>query len=179
MMGIEGLKFPHGDISMFLKRIEELGGEWIHVERVEDGFGYVEKLIEERGIGSCVIEGGDFFKPLIERLGNVEILDFEEIQRADIGISKAVLGINETGTILIPRNGVSEFISLLPPLHIAFLAESSILPGIDSAIKKMEELSIYSGIFITGPSRTADIEQTLTLGVHGPKEVIVVIYGKS
>jgi L-lactate dehydrogenase complex protein LldG len=63
----------------------------------------------------------------------------------------------------------------LPPLHIAFLDARNILPGLEEAI------DLISGVFnrgylslITGPSRTADIERVLTIGVHGPGRFVLI-----
>jgi L-lactate dehydrogenase complex protein LldG len=68
-------------------------------------------------------------------------------------------------------------ISLLPPVHVAVLPRALILTGLDELFTLLpnpaEESS--SMLFITGPSRTADIEQILVRGVHGPGEIHVVV----
>ena len=72
--------------------------------------------------------------------------------------------------------------SLLAPVHIAVLRRAQIVRGLGEALAQLQEWH-GSNIFadssnltlITGPSRTGDIEQTLTLGVHGPREIHVVL----
>ena len=63
--------------------------------------------------------------------------------------------------------------SLLPEIHLVVLHESDILPSLEDAIHLIR--SSRSAVVITGPSRTGDIEMTLTIGVHGPGEVHVFL----
>jgi L-lactate utilization protein LutC len=70
-------------------------------------------------------------------------------------------------------------ISLLPPVHIAVVPRERILTGLDELFTLLPDPSgsTSSMVLITGPSRTADIEQILVRGVHGPGEIHVVIAG--
>jgi L-lactate dehydrogenase complex protein LldG len=61
----------------------------------------------------------------------------------------------------------------LPEIHIAVLKSSDIFPSLPDAMYLVKNTS--AAVFITGPSRTADIEMTLTIGVHGPKEIHVFL----
>jgi L-lactate dehydrogenase complex protein LldG len=100
---------------------------------------------------------------------------------ADIGISGVEFGIAETGSVCQDGYAVeSRLVSTLPPLHIAFLDGSLIVPGILEAFEIISRVFDRGYIsFITGPSRTADIERVLTIGVHGPSRfVIVAVDGK-
>ncbi|NOH01683.1 MAG: LUD domain-containing protein [Chloroflexi bacterium] len=62
--------------------------------------------------------------------------------------------------------------SLLPEIHIAVLKSTDILPSLPDAMPLVKG---KNAVFITGPSRTADIEMTLSIGVHGPKEIHVFV----
>lgn len=99
---------------------------------------------------------------------------------ADLGVTGADLAIAETGTlVLVSGAGRPRSTSLLPPTHVAVfdrtvLVESLEQVGIVLEAWHEEEQPAWRGgaiHFITGPSRTADIELTLTRGVHGPREV--------
>jgi L-lactate dehydrogenase complex protein LldG len=98
----------------------------------------------------------------------------------DIGITTAQAGIAETGTLVLESDSERHrLISLVPPIHIAVLRASDICLTLGDALarvrkKSMAEMS-RAITFITGPSRTADIELTLAIGVHGPKELFVII----
>jgi L-lactate dehydrogenase complex protein LldG len=97
---------------------------------------------------------------------------------ADIGITSADYALAETGT-LVMLSSIQEarLISLLPPVHVAVVPRSLIVANLDELLsllpKPAEQTS--SMVLITGPSRTADIEQILVRGVHGPGEIYAVI----
>ncbi|HKJ38120.1 MAG TPA: LUD domain-containing protein, partial [Anaerolineales bacterium] len=65
------------------------------------------------------------------------------------------------------------YASLLPDIHLAVLRESDIYPSLENAIHLTQ--GTKSAVFITGPSRTGDIEMSHTIGVHGPGEVVVFL----
>ncbi len=104
----------------------------------------------------------------------------EEAASAQIGVTGADLVLAETGTlILVSGEGRSRSTSLLPDTHIAVFDRSRLVESLEQVGVVLEAWHVnparsMSGAminFITGPSRTADIELTLTRGVHGPKDV--------
>jgi len=99
---------------------------------------------------------------------------------AEVGITGADYALADTGTlVMLSSPQEARMISLLPPAHIAVVPGERILSGLDelfSIVPNPAELS-SSMVLITGPSRTADIEQILVRGVHGPGEITVVAIG--
>ena len=105
---------------------------------------------------------------------------------ADIGITEADFGIADTGTlVLIANEKQPRSVSLIPPVHIAIIKSDLIVENLKDLFVRLTNTISQSGsltnltsciTFITGPSRTGDIELTITLGVHGPKELVVLIY---
>ena len=102
--------------------------------------------------------------------------------KADIGITGADFAVADTGTlVLLSAPEKPRLASLLPPVHIAILKKENIVPDLHSLFSKLgKNYGNYDELcscvsFITGPSRTADIELSLTLGVHGPGKAIVLI----
>ena len=103
---------------------------------------------------------------------------------ATVGISGANLAIAETGTIMLVTNeGNADLTTTLPPVHIALFGIDKVVASLDDAVAVLRMLP-RSGTgqvmtsyvnWITGPSRSADIEQSLTIGVHGPREMHCVI----
>jgi L-lactate dehydrogenase complex protein LldG len=97
----------------------------------------------------------------------------------DVGITSAQAAIAETGTLVLEQaRERNRLVSLLPPVHIAIVNAGDICATMSEAITRARNESDTSSAitFITGPSRTADIELTLTIGVHGPKELYVIVY---
>jgi L-lactate dehydrogenase complex protein LldG len=92
------------------------------------------------------------------------------------GVSEAIYGLADTGSVVLasgpdePRGR-----SLLPAVHISLLREDRILPGLDELFAAVEGRLPSALAIVTGPSRSADIEQKLVVGVHGPGEVHVVL----
>ena len=106
----------------------------------------------------------------------------EKILTADLGITQADFALADTGTlVLLARPGQPRSASLLPPRHIALIRPTDLVADLDelfAALKargpNLQETLTSAMTFITGPSRTADIEQLLFIGVHGPLEVHAV-----
>ncbi len=115
----------------------------------------------------------------------------EEIRRrladSSMGITGADYAIAETGSVIVlPRRGLSRLVSVVPPVHVAIVRPIDIIGTLDDlfALRRLEyhqngqsgnaDMGSYLN-FITGPSRTADIEQTIVVGVHGPREVHMVL----
>ena len=100
----------------------------------------------------------------------------------DAGITTAQAAIAETGTLVLDSaQERHRLVSLVPPVHIAIVRASTICETLSEALallRKDKEIS-PAVTFITGPSRTADIELTLTIGVHGPQELYVIIDGSN
>lgn len=107
----------------------------------------------------------------------------EAFINADMGISGANIAIAETGTIVLVSNeGNARLVTTLPPIHVAIVGIEKLVETMDDANEILKVLA-RSGTgqkatayvsYITGPSRTTDIEKTLTLGVHGPGELHII-----
>jgi len=101
---------------------------------------------------------------------------------ADVGITSADYALADTGSlVMISGHEESRLVSLLPPAHIAVVPLSRLLAGLDDLFQRMPmpAEATSSMVFITGPSRTADIEQILVRGVHGPGEITVILVDDS
>lgn len=109
------------------------------------------------------------------------------LSESSMGITGADYAIAETGSVIVlPRQGLSRLVSVVPPVHVAIVRPQDILGTLDDlfALRRLEyhrngesghpDMGSYLN-FITGPSRTADIEQTIVVGVHGPREVHMVL----
>ena len=98
---------------------------------------------------------------------------------AAAGVSRAALGIAETGSVVVAGNDLNDrLVTMLPEVHVALLPSSLLVPSLDEAAAFLRQ-AVRSGIrylsLVTGPSRTADIERVLTIGVQGPKALHVVL----
>jgi len=127
------------------------------------------RVLADRGLSTFAAEA-DHDK-LISRLANCAV-----------GITGAEYAIAETGTIVLSSDEQNaQLVSLLPPVHIAVIRSSQIVASLDQTLARLNQEQVArsdparSVSFITGPSRTGDVELVLSIGVHGPKELHVII----
>ena len=92
------------------------------------------------------------------------------------GVSEAEYGLADTGSVVLAASpDEPRARSLLPAVQVTLLREDRILPGLEELFEAIGGRLPSALAIVTGPSRSADIEQRLTVGVHGPGEVHVVL----
>ncbi|HEY3238502.1 MAG TPA: LUD domain-containing protein [Acidimicrobiia bacterium] len=98
---------------------------------------------------------------------------------AGAGVTGAAFGVAATGTVAVPCGvGSPRGVSLVPPAHICLVRASDVVEDLSEALGLLS--SMPSAVaWISGPSRSADLEMTLTLGVHGPASVDIVVVDDS
>ncbi len=97
---------------------------------------------------------------------------------ADAGVTSVDFGVAETGTLaLLAAPGQGRAVSLLPPVHVAVLDSRDVVLELAALFQEVSARGAPPSAltFVTGPSRTGDIEQTLTIGVHGPGELHLIV----
>jgi L-lactate dehydrogenase complex protein LldG len=168
-------------IDSFCQRLEALAGK-TYRGSFADALDYVERLIAGR---PAVASNA----PLLAQCGITALpsvrsglFDREELRAlcstAAVGITGADYCLADTGTlVMLSSREEARLISLLPPIHVAVVGSERILSGLDELLASVPQPAEQSSsmVLITGPSRTADIEQILVRGVHGPGEIHVVI----
>jgi L-lactate dehydrogenase complex protein LldG len=99
----------------------------------------------------------------------------ERAAAARVGISQVEWAVADTGTLVQDAAPVEQrLVSTLPEIHIALVPSAGLLPDMPSALARIHPSRSAYISMITGPSRTADIERVLTIGVHGPQRLIIV-----
>jgi L-lactate dehydrogenase complex protein LldF len=160
-------------IEQFTTELHSLGGKVMRVNK-QDASARLEEFFRERGID----------RVLVDDAGAGYVTSVASVREPDpsvcAGVTGALCGIAETGSVVLV-NGAGHTLtaSLLPEIHIAMLKTSQLLPTVASALTRPEVPNAAAGVIVSGPSRTADIEMTLTIGVHGPGELIVFLIDDS
>jgi L-lactate dehydrogenase complex protein LldG len=162
-------------VGRFTEELLALGGQVV-ICKEADLPGKVIALLREKNIDR------------VQTWDQIQGLDDAAITKADIsvqyeadenikaGITGALAGIAETGTLAVQSgDGQPLTASLLPEIHIAVLRASDIWENLEQIFKTHKVENYPSLVLISGPSRTADIEMTLTIGVHGPGELHVFV----
>lgn len=169
-------------IDLFVQKFENLGGK---VFRVRDTSGVVPAIAPLVAQKSAVASNAPFLRKCgVTGLAQVHTGFSEREQMkeacagADIGITSADYALAATGSfVMLASANEARLVSLLPPCHIAIFPRSRILANLDELLSVLPRPAdqTSSMVLITGPSRTADIEQILVRGVHGPGEIYAVI----
>ena len=171
-------------ISTMFAAIEALAGKTYRAATPADARGFVAAAIQGK---SAVASNAPYLAECgIASLPGVRsgITNREELRglcaAADVGITSADYALADTGSLaMIAGPHEARLVSLLPPAHIAVVPRERILTGLDELFSILPNPSdmTSSMVLITGPSRTADIEQILVRGVHGPGQITVVVVG--
>ena len=99
---------------------------------------------------------------------------------AKVGISQLDWAIANTGTLVQDAAPVDQrLVSTLPSVHIALIRSDRLVPDLSALFTRIRPEKTNYISFITGPSRTADIERVLTIGVHGPEKLIIVFFDEA
>lgn len=143
------------------------------------GFLRAEGIADQPGrygvFADCPFLRGINRQPLEEITGLWLDVTRERAAGAMIGISQMDRALADTGTLVQDATAVDKrLVSTLPLIHVALIATSGLRPDMPSWLDEARPEATGYLSMITGPSRTADIERVLTIGVHGPERLIIV-----
>lgn len=165
-------------------RVEALAGKTARVPTMEAAREFVAEAIAGKtavASNSPYLEECGIASLAGVRSGLRDLVEIREVCAAvDIGITSADYFLSDTGTlVMIASPAEGRLVSLLPPAHLAVVPVERILTGLDELFTLLPGPAAQTSslVLITGPSRTADIEQILIRGVHGPGQLTVVIVG--
>ena len=168
-------------VERFREALEAVKGQCIVVEDETSAANALAQIIARSGLSRVAVSDSPLFRRLTDRIANgIEFVSGAtpaELFDCDAGITSAQWAIAETGTLVLEseqeRNRLA---SLIPPVHIAVLEASQIRQTMAEALEAISRSGLSRAVtFITGPSRTSDIELTLAIGVHGPGELHVIV----
>lgn len=171
--------------ELFKEKAEKINAEVYHFNSKAEALDFIKDFITKNSsknkskevvwCDSNFLEGVDR-DSLLKELPQIEFnIDLNSASSAKIGINQVDYGIAETGSLVEISDRISKRLcSTLSEIHIAILPVNKIEPSIEEVMKKIDIKNISYMTVISGPSRTADIERVLTIGVHGPERVIIV-----
>ena len=167
------------EIERFLSEVKKLSGvsQRISQAGIVDA---LKLLVAEQNIQKATVWNTPHLKQFriadsLHSLG-VELIspnaNKHEMAQCDLGITEAYFILPETGTIALYSSAEKpRAVSLLPRVHLAITRPEMLRSDMHQVFAEAKDSNYL--VFITGPSRTADIELTVTLGVHGPKNLYV------
>ena len=186
---------PADLVDRFTQELNALSGQVYPVKNSQDITEIIQQILHKHGVKQLISWGSDslelhqFVAELtaagIEFVANELPATAAErkakraaLDKIKVGLTGAHGALADTGAIaLISGPGRGRLASLLPPVHIAILPQQKLYPSLPAFLAAHPEATTAGSnlVFIAGPSRTGDIEMTLTMGVHGPGELHVIL----
>jgi len=168
----------HPDVS-FAQEFSRIGGQFVFCESELELIHTILALQKERNWGKIAVKD-----PQLQNMLEIYEIPFtttdEEVERSKAGFTRCEFLIARLGCVMVSSAQDSgRRINFLPEIHLVMAYTSQIVNDLKDAFKALKNKykdEIPSMVtFITGPSRTADIEKTLVMGAHGPKELFVFL----
>ncbi len=144
-------------------------------------------IAEQKGLRRFLVGGTPEAALLRSRRGALDFIDYEHagidwrdemFANVDASLTNARCALADTGSLVLwPDSREPRMMSLVPPVHFVLLDASAIHQHLYEAMNKegWADGMPTNAVVISGPSKTADIQQTLAYGAHGPKEVVVLL----
>lgn len=173
-------RWDDATLERLLDRHEAQAGTWKRVAGIQDVPGAVSEYMTTANVPDRLQLAPH---PLLNGLSwpeNIEIVPgTKQDAESRVAVSVAEMGMAETGTLVLYSGPASPTrLALLPEFHIVVLSVSNVVDYMEEVWQRMRERGDFpprSVNFITGPSRTADVEQTIQLGAHGPRALHLIL----
>jgi L-lactate dehydrogenase complex protein LldG len=166
-------------IDNFRRNLELVGGHCSVVASQTEAIEAVRSIIEMSGAKHIAVSDSPLVRSVINGWNGVEFVPntpVEYLFASDIGITGAQWAIAETGTLVLVSDAERHRLtSLVPPVHVCLLKADTIRQTLGEILELTSAKLSPVITFITGASRTSDIELTLAIGVHGPGELHVIV----
>ncbi len=166
---------PDDAMAAFLARFAEASGEVVRARDVTEAMRVVVALV--RPEAALVSPDADGAAEALRALGVrvwPESSPRAEAARADLGVTGCLALVAETGSVLL-AHPEGRAASLLPDTHVVLARSDQVVASLEDALAHARDHDGPACTLVTGPSRTADIEKTLVMGMHGPRRLILVL----
>jgi L-lactate dehydrogenase complex protein LldG len=178
-----------GRLQLFRERSVQLTSDFQVVDNIEAAAATMVMLRNRHKWASAAVHRHPLIAPIIESLGVKTVFvearpEKKTLERCSVGITGCDALIAQTGSILITsRSAGGRSLSVLPPHHVVLATPDQLLPDLPEAFellraKYSDRYPSFAGL-ITGPSRTGDIERILVLGAHGPRNLTIILVGRT
>jgi L-lactate dehydrogenase complex protein LldG len=180
-----GQLLPAARLELFVRMVEAAAGTVEHAAGPADIPAAVAAFLRAHNLPPAIRHGDD---PLLstvpwERAGTLEIRHGASDGSDLAALSHAFAAVAETGTLVLISGAQNPTtLNFLPDVHIVVVSASDVASDFEAVMARLREHFSAGAMpravnLITGPSRSADIEQTLILGAHGPRKLHVIVVG--
>jgi L-lactate dehydrogenase complex protein LldG len=174
-------------IAAFTERMQAVRGEVHRVDR-NDWLDWLVRELPQRGLKRVLVGTGSTGKAIAAKpMPGLKIICYDRpvdewksalFDEVDVAVTEAQAGLAESGSLVLwPDTQEPRLMSLVPPVHIALLETDRLFENFAELIDNERWATGLPSnpLLISGPSKTADIEQTLAYGIHGPKQLLTLL----
>ena len=165
-------------LEVFRESLESVGAKCTFVENESEASERLRAIVSDKSATEIIVSDSELVHRIVNAAGidAIEDASRDELFDSDIGITSAQWAIAETGTLVLESGAERHRLaSLVPPVHVCLLTADSIRQSMAEILEITNVDANPAITFITGASRTSDIELTLAIGVHGPGELYVIV----
>lgn len=169
---IEGIQYPD-KIAQFIEISKAVGGDAIILNDDED----INKVIQSLYADAKVI-ASNLPDITIATINPDNVANPHELNGVDLAIIEGEVGVAENGCVWIAQNVKEKVVYFISEYLVIVLDRKAVVNNMHEAYDRLTFNDYGFGVFISGPSKTADIEQSLVVGAHGAKGVTVILKSK-
>ncbi|GHT15213.1 hypothetical protein FACS189426_22590 [Bacteroidia bacterium] len=171
-IAIVGIQYSD-KVSQFTETIQNVGGKVVELRQGQDINSVIQSLYPEAKTIASNVSG-----ITIANINPDTVETPYELNGTDLAIIRGELGIAENGCIWIPQNVKEKAVYFVSEHLVILLDKNKVVNNMHEAYREIQFSEYGFGVFISGPSKTADIEQALVIGAHGAKGVTVILLNK-
>lgn len=168
-MAIDAIQYPDVMIK-FMESMKFVGGKAVELKESEDINQCIRKLYPAAtSIASNIPE------ITIANINPDEVAFPQELNGTDLAVVKGEIGVAENGCVWVSREIKEKALYFISENLVILLDKKNLVHNMHEAYDRIEKNDYGFGVFISGPSKTADIEQALVIGAHGARDVAVIL----
>lgn len=166
---IDAITYPNL-VEQFISISSGVGGKAVELAEGQDINELIKSLYPEAKNIASNVEGIN-----IATINPDEVDDPHKLNGTDLGIVNGVFGVAENACVWIPQNVKEKVVYFISEYLVIIIDKKNLVNNMHEAYNRIEMNDYGFGVFISGPSKTADIEQALVIGAHGAKGVTVIL----
>lgn len=162
---------PTDLLGTFRQRVESISGQVIAVQHLHEVAGYLKAVVDPSAMIVHNVPGLDYGTDV-----STSVTKARDWALVDLAILRAEFGVAENGAVwLDDRTLPNRALPFICQHLVLVLSASSLVPTLHEAYRRLQGQRFNYGVFIAGPSKTADIEQSLVIGAHGARSLLIFL----
>ena len=158
-------------VEQFKTVLRAVGGEWVEIGGIDQTEGFLQSRFPDVKRRYCNYSGASVISP-----GTEMSVDPHDLEDLDLVVVRGTLGVAENAAVWVNDDQVPHRVAYFCTQHLVLILDTNhIVHNLHEAYARVGLQDKAWGLFISGPSKTADIEQCLVIGAHGPRSLTVAL----